>query len=167
MFACTESGLLSSNLDCYLPAMETETSYLTSWFLQVCSQGARPVSGPVSRTLRCWSIDLTLSSRVCKLDLDVTKNQPANAGDIRGTGLIPGWERSPGGGHGNPLQYSCLENPKHRGTWRATVHKVTQSRTWLKRLSSHTCVSSLFNRPLISLDCTWTGPLSLSSSTAQ
>ena len=42
----------------------------------------------------------------------VVKNPPPNAGDIRDAGLIPGWERSPGGGHGNPLQYSCLENPK-------------------------------------------------------
>jgi len=42
----------------------------------------------------------------------VVKNPPANAGDIRDEGSIPGWERSPGGGHGNPFQYSCLENPK-------------------------------------------------------
>ena len=41
----------------------------------------------------------------------MVKNLPANAGDVRDTGSIPGWGRSPGGGHGNPLQYSCLENP--------------------------------------------------------
>jgi len=41
-------------------------------------------------------------------------------------GLIPGWGRSPGGGHGNPLQYSCLENPMDRGAWRTTVHKVAK-----------------------------------------
>ena len=40
---------------------------------------------------------------------------------------IPGWERSPGGGHGNPLQYSCLENPIGRGAWQATVHGVLSS----------------------------------------
>ena len=51
---------------------------------------------------------------------------PANAGD---SGSIPGSGRSPGGGHGNPLQYSCLENPKGRGTWKAIVHGVTQSWT--------------------------------------
>jgi len=45
----------------------------------------------------------------------VVKNPLANAGDIRETDLIPGLERSPGGGHGNPLQYSCLENPMDRG----------------------------------------------------
>ena len=49
------------------------------------------------------------------------KNLPANAGDIRDAGLIPGLGRSPGGGNGNPLQYSCLENPMDRGAWRATV----------------------------------------------
>ena len=48
-------------------------------------------------------------------------------GDIRDTGLIPGLERSPGGGHGNLLQYSCLENSSDRGAWRATVHRVAES----------------------------------------
>ena len=53
----------------------------------------------------------------------VVKNPPANAGGLRDTGLIPGLERSPGGGHGNPLQYSRLENPTERGAWQATVHQ--------------------------------------------
>ena len=57
----------------------------------------------------------------------VVKNPPANAGDIRDAGLIPGSERSPGRRHGNPLQYSCLENPMGRETWQATVHGVTKS----------------------------------------
>ena len=57
----------------------------------------------------------------------VVKNPPANAGDIRDTGSIPGSGRSPVEGHGNPLQYSCLENPMNRGTMRATVHRVTKS----------------------------------------
>ena len=52
----------------------------------------------------------------------VVKNLPASAGDIRDVGSIPGWGRSPGGGHGNSLQYSCLENPMDRGEGRATVH---------------------------------------------
>ena len=51
----------------------------------------------------------------------MVNNLPANAGD---TGSIPGLGRSPGGGHGHPLQYSCLENPMDRGAWRATVHGV-------------------------------------------
>ena len=56
----------------------------------------------------------------------VVKNLPANAG---GTGLIPGLGRSPGGANGNPLQYSCLENPMDGGAWRATVHGVAKSQT--------------------------------------
>ena len=60
------------------------------------------------------------------------KNPPANmekVRDARDAGLIPGSERSPGGEHGNPLQYSCLENPMNRGAWRAAVPGVTQSQT--------------------------------------
>ena len=60
----------------------------------------------------------------------------ASAGDIRDTGSIPGSGRSSGGGHGNPLQYSCLENPVDRGAWQATVPRVAQSQPWLKWLSS-------------------------------
>ena len=52
-------------------------------------------------------------------------------------GLIPGLGRFPGGEHGNPLQYFCLENPMDRGAWWATVHRVAKSRTWLKWLSTH------------------------------
>ena len=54
----------------------------------------------------------------------VVKNPPANAGDVRDTGSIPGSGRSPAGEHGHPLQYSCPENPMDRGAWRATVHAV-------------------------------------------
>ena len=57
----------------------------------------------------------------------VMKNPPANAGDIRGVGLIPGLGRSPGGGHGNPLQYSCLGNPVDRGAWRAIDRGVAEN----------------------------------------
>ena len=53
-------------------------------------------------------------------------------------GSVLGSERSPGGGHGNPLQYSCLENPMDRGAWRATVHEVAKSQTRLKRLTVRT-----------------------------
>ena len=59
----------------------------------------------------------------------VVKNPPANAGDLIDLGLIPGSGRSPRGGHGNPLQYSCLENPMDRAFWRATVHAVAQIQT--------------------------------------
>ena len=61
----------------------------------------------------------------------IVKKLPANAGDIRDAGLIPG------GRHGNSLQYSCLENPKDRGAWQATVYRVIKRRTRLKQLSTH------------------------------
>ena len=67
----------------------------------------------------------------------VVRNPPANAADIRDVGLIPESRRSPGGGHGNPLQYSCLDSPMDRGAWWTTVHRVTKSRTWLKWLNMH------------------------------
>ena len=57
----------------------------------------------------------------------VVKNLPANAGDIRDVVSTPGSGRYPGGGNGNPLQYSRLENPMDRGTWQAAVHRVTRS----------------------------------------
>ena len=68
----------------------------------------------------------------------VVKNPPTNAGDVRDKSSIPGSERSPGGGHGNLLQYSCLENLMDGGAWRATNHEVAQSRTQLEELSTHT-----------------------------
>ena len=61
----------------------------------------------------------------------------ANSGDVRDTGSSPGWRRSPGGGQGNPLWYSCLENLVDRGDWWATVHRVAKSWTRLKQLSMH------------------------------
>ena len=57
----------------------------------------------------------------------MVKNPPANARDERDVGLIPGTGRSPGGGHGNPLQYSCPEDPMDRGAWRAIVRRVAKS----------------------------------------
>ena len=65
----------------------------------------------------------------------VVKNLPASAGDVKDVGSIPGSGRSPGGGQGSPLHYSCLENPLGRGAWRAMVHGVTKSRTHLKQIS--------------------------------
>ena len=61
----------------------------------------------------------------------VVKNLPANAEATRNEGLIPGSGRSSGGGHGSPLQYSCLENPMDRGAWWATVQGVTKSQIHL------------------------------------
>ena len=67
----------------------------------------------------------------------VVKNTPANAEGVRDTGLIPGLGRSPAGGHGNPLQYSCLKNSMGRGAWQAKVHRVAKSQIRLKQLGMH------------------------------
>ena len=70
----------------------------------------------------------------------VLKNPPANTGDIRNMGLIPGSGRSPGVGNGNPLQYSCLGNPMERGTWQAMVQglqRVGHNCSDLAHLSTH------------------------------
>ena len=62
------------------------------------------------------------------------KNLPANAGDTRDVGLIPGLGRYPGEGHGNPFQYSFLENSMDRGAWQASIHRVIKNQTQLKQL---------------------------------
>ena len=72
----------------------------------------------------------------------MVRNLLANAEDIRDerdAGSIPGLERSTGGGHGTPLQYSYLEKPMDGGAWKATIHRVAKSKTQLKQLSTHTC----------------------------
>jgi len=73
----------------------------------------------------------------------VVKNWPASARDMRDRGLILGSGRSPGGGHGNPLPYSCLENPMDRGSWQVTIHGITNSRIQLNQLSTLVCVYAL------------------------
>ena len=67
----------------------------------------------------------------------MVKNLPANVGNTRDMGSIPGSGRSSKGGHGKPLQYSCLENSMDRGAWRATIHGVTKS---LIQLSTHALI---------------------------
>ena len=71
------------------------------------------------------------------------KNPPANVGDAEDMGSVPGLGRSPGGGNGNPLQYSCLENSMGRGAWRATVHRVAKSWVRLKRQHTHMVILHL------------------------
>ena len=73
------------------------------------------------------------------------KESSCSGGPTGDMGLIPGLERSPGGEHGNPLQYSCLENPMDRGAWWAIVHRVTSSQTQLKRLGlrAYICFNNL------------------------
>ena len=73
----------------------------------------------------------------------VVMNPPANVKDRRDLNSTPGLGRPPGGGHDNPLQYSCLEKPMHRWVWWATVYEVAKSRTRLKWFSTHACVVDL------------------------
>ena len=74
----------------------------------------------------------------------VVKSLPVDTGDVRDVGSIPGSGRSPGGGQGNLLQYSCLENPVDRRAWCPIVHRVAKSQTPLKRLSTQEHVVDLF-----------------------
>ena len=69
----------------------------------------------------------------------VVKNPPANAGDTRDMGSIPGLGRAPGEGNGNPLQYSCLENPMDRGAQQAIISRVTKESDTTQRLNSNRC----------------------------
>ena len=75
----------------------------------------------------------------------MVKNLSASAGNVRDSGLMTGSGRSPGGVHGNPLHYSCLENPMDRAAWWATVHRVTKSQTRLRRLNRHNTMRKLKN----------------------
>ena len=99
------------------------------------------------------------------------KNPSANAGDARDTGSIPGLGRSSGGWHGNSLQYSCLESPMDRGPQQATVHRIVQSRIWLKwlstqaRLSLQKATSFTSTRCLVQGDQTYHHPVASSDDT--
>ena len=75
------------------------------------------------------------------------KESACNAGEAGVVGSIPRSGRSPGGGHGNPLQYSCLENPMDKGAWWAVVHRVTKSWTQLKQLRMHLVLSGPSKSP--------------------
>ena len=100
----------------------------------------------VARIRHNWAIKpLNLASQVAL----AVKNLPASARDIKNKGSIPGLERSPGGGHGNPLQYFCLENSMDRGAWWATVHRVANIQTWLKW--QHTCLGQTEDLEFVNL----------------
>ena len=87
----------------------------------------------------------------------MVKNPPANTGGMRDKGPIPGLGGSPGGGHGNPLLYSCLENPMDRGAWRAAVHGVAKSRNDLETLHTYLVAQSRLTF-YESMDCNLPGP---------
>ena len=101
--------------------MHSYSNYLSNY-------GALYLTTPISVSFRqnnkCPPKDVQASQVMLEV-----KNLPANAGDARDTGLTLGLGRSSGGRNGNPLQYSCLENPMDRGAWQGTVQGVTKSRT--------------------------------------
>ena len=84
----------------------------------------------------------------------MVKNPLAKAGDVRNMGSIPGSGRCPGGGHGNPLQYSCPEHLMDRGDWRATVCKISKSQTRQKQLSTAQQVNNISSAVRIKINST-------------
>ena len=116
---------LRSQSQTLLPCLQPET----------CHAGCKRRWAP--RTAFCGASQVAL----------VVKNLPASAGDIKVVSLIPGSGRSPGAGHGNPLQYSCLEKPMDRAAWRAIVHRVAERRTRMKYLACVTAFCPCHLRP--------------------
>ena len=94
----------------------------------------------IHRYIHTWAFQMVL----------VVKNSLASAEGIRDSGLIPGSGRSSRGGHGNSVQYSCLENPMGRGGWQAIVHGL-QSQTQLKQVSIHTYTQTKFLHKIVKL----------------
>ena len=92
----------------------------------ISHEGVKGNLGPMAA-----STQLSRVFTVPMLGPGASQAAPAHAGDIRDVGSIPGSGRSSGGGHGNPLQYSCLKNSLDRGAWRATVHRSAKSQTQL------------------------------------
>ena len=109
----------------------------------------------VSSEIFFWGLKIIGASQV-------VKNPPANAGDVSDTGLIPGLGRCPGGGNGNPLQYSCLGNPNPLqdscqapgGAWWTTVHGVAKSWTWLSDWAYTALTKLTFIKP-VQYERTW------------
>ena len=103
-----------------------------------------PTCYQLSRKELCLRVSKSLIDMRFFPSVSVVKNSPANAGDKRDAGSILGLGRTPGGGNGNPLQYSCLENPVDRGAWWATVHRVAKSQIQIKQLSTHAHTTDYF-----------------------
>ena len=120
---------------CFVPVLPCPLAGQVSEFLYICTYFVSERTFLEGKWLYCcsslnpqieisyiWAFQVAL----------VVKKQSASVGDIRDVGSVPGLQRSPGGGHGNPLQFSCLENPMNRACW-VTFHMVAKSQTWLKR----------------------------------
>ena len=120
-----------------LPSIAPGRKKLFFSFRKAQGNRALPYDSPLPRHLQhesdistlsnTWTFQSHITPCVGFPGGTVVKNPSANAGDKRDPGLIPGLRRSLGGRHGNPLEYSCLENPMDRGAWWATVHRVIKS----------------------------------------
>ena len=110
--------------------------------ISVMSETAMKVMSGVKVALEFRSLCPSQNPRASPMAL-VVKNPPANAGDAREVGSIPESGRFPGGGHGNLLRYSCLENSMNRGTWGLQSMGSWKSPTWLKWLSTYTCTEPM------------------------
>ena len=111
------------------------------WSRSVVCDSLRPHGLQPTRLLRPWDFPGKSTGVGCHCLLHFpgdsgVKNPPAKAGAAKDAGLIPGLGRSPGKGNGNPIQYSCLENPMDRGTWWATVYGVTKELDMTEQLNS-------------------------------
>ena len=89
------------------------------------------------RTLRPTEVNYLPQHHVAYKEVPGGSDHKESTCNVRDMDSLPGLGRPPGGGNGNPLRYSCLENPMDRGAWQATVQRVTESRAQLKRLSTH------------------------------
>ena len=120
------------------PMDRTQVSRGTDRLFTVWATGEAPllVYWPVFMPVPYWSPLLRASQMAL-----VGKNLLASVGDVRAAGSVLRSGRSLGGGHGNPLQYYCLEKPRDRGAWQTTVYRFAKSWTWLKQLSTHTYFS--------------------------
>ena len=112
---------LGARWRCQTRGIRTDGNLETGWWYAICNQCEK-----------WWSM-----RNMGFLGSATGKESTYNAGDIRDAGLIPWLGKSPWGGHSNPLQYSCLENPMDRGAWWFMVHRIRKNRTRLKRLSTH------------------------------
>ena len=123
---------------CWVPEFHISQHCREALFLyHIWEESCRKALVQLWPDVQLWANQPALRDRRALQVVLVVKNLPANAGGIRDTALIPGLGRSPGGGCGNPLQYSCLENPTDRSLAGYIVHSIAKSQAWLKRLGTH------------------------------
>ena len=128
--------ILARRVPCCTNALFLERSCDSVLSFSRESKGLGPLSdspGIMTTENLCWSLFLLLrfGQSLTVLEGFPRRAQCKESANVVDVSSIPGWGRPPGEGNGNPLQYSCLGNSTDRGTWRATVHEVTKSRTWL------------------------------------